>query len=418
MISVLRILFDLSFYYMFTGFYLSIFLPGWTEMVSSGLGLLLLLASVLLYVIMSRARKLPDESNARTVRKVSPLVIFCSAIPAIVFLFEFSVSQIIQFLPAWFFVCYSLFAGSLGTNVVEFNARFRFSQKLLLLCIPGLMFVTRLYESTQVALPYLMLYLLSAVCLKRILRKEGSLRHSRNTLPVVFVVAASALIAGLQIRQVVVGGLRFVFAAVFQFVASVFIFLFGWLGDLVVRLFGFFAVLLRNEQMVSGQGGEGLTAVAEYETAIWIQIVFAVFILTIVFIGLWFLIRSLIVFFWGKRLKRSADVAYVEQSEWLDEGARLERAKILKPREHRQVVRWYYRKYLSSGSSSGVEFEDSDTSLIVMQKFDKIFPNVQQHSFRDLYLRVRYRDGVVEKEDAEAAAGLWRQMKMNRKLNK
>jgi len=402
MISILKTLFDLSFYYMLTGFYMSIFLPG--ELISEplGFGLLILITSVLLYGLIGKSRKKSSET--------SPLIIICLALPALIFLLGPSMIQFIHFLPAWLFVCYSLLTGKTSTNSVEFNARFKLSLKLLWLCVPGLMFVTRLAESIPIALPYLMLYLVSAVCLKRILRKEGSLKRSRDAVPIVIVIALSALLAVSQIRQFLADILGFILENILRVIVAVFVFATGWLADIII---GFFERRLNlDRQTLAAQGGEGFIDVAEYDPAMWVQIVFGVFIFAMLLLGVWFLVKLLFASFWGERLKKSKDITYIEQSEWLDESYEGQRTKVLKPRDHRQAVRWYYRKYLKAGASSGAEIEDFDTSLSVMQKLEVVFPKREQQSFRELYLKVRYSEREnVNKEDAETASKLWKQMK-------
>lgn len=86
--------------------------------------------------------------------------------------------------------------------------------------------------------------------------------------------------------------------------------------------------------------------------------------------------------------------------------------KVLRPRNPRQAIRWYYRRYLLKGASKGANLEDSDTSLSVLVKFGSFFNESEERAFRELYLKARYWQGIeISKADAEDAARLWRKMK-------
>ncbi|MCL2226888.1 MAG: hypothetical protein FWB97_04585, partial [Oscillospiraceae bacterium] len=169
MIVILKMIFDLSFYFSLGGYYLYLF----SMHPPSALGGLILLIALAIYFALSKFG--PTASMLRNSDKnmPKPLTILCCALPALFFATGPPLPQIVHFLPAWAYLAYSLCSGRIGTSRIEFDIRFGICAKALWLVALGLVFFTRVGGALSAAIPYFILFLTSTVCLKRILRENG-----------------------------------------------------------------------------------------------------------------------------------------------------------------------------------------------------------------------------------------------------
>lgn len=103
---------------------------------------------------------------------------------------------------------------------------------------------------------------------------------------------------------------------------------------------------------------------------------------------------------------------YTEESETLLKSELNKKNKLLRPKDPREAIRWYYRKYLKEGISKGVETLPTDTSLCIWRKLTPLFHEGETWKLRDLYIMARYRfSKEVLKADADAASEIWRRLK-------
>ena len=434
MTEVCIILFNLSFYYTLTGFYLFIVF----EKHPSVWGVPILVLSAGIYMVLKsynlvagRAGSAGSGADAAGGTAPAPgiggdglgggvtaraLTIVCCALPCTILLLRPSLWQIIHFIPAWAFYCFSIWSDRVYTDRSEFETRFGFTAKLLIIMILGFVVTRRLAEAVTGAIPYFIAYLLSGVCLMRILRDDGKVSSARNVAVMLILLVGSIGLTIAQAPKLVLSVIRFIYQNVIVRILMGIVYLFGAIVYGIVKFFSWLFSLfgaesagyeLEIEAAIDSLTGEEAEFI-ERVTPRWLEIAGMVLLAVAVAFVVFLIMRRLI----GSRTKEGGARPYTEERELLKKRDIRLLGGLLRPSDPRQAVRWYYRKYLKEGVSKGAVFAKTDTSLSVLQKYSPFFAESGSGELRELYIKARYQNGRdMVKSDADSASRIWRELK-------
>ena len=416
MIGILKILFDMSFCYTLSGFYLYLF----TEDFPSAWGVPVFVLSACLFMLMKT--KIPVRASYNNEKEqtkyLDPAKIICCALPGLLFLFDLSIWQIIQFLPVWIFFAIKILQDRILTDRMEFADHFGVTGKILGIAAIGLIFVLRSGPALIGIIPYLITYLLTGFCLMRILREEGKLTTGRNILTMCTLLLCSIMLVLVQAPHRVFTAVSFIYQNVILTVLK-------WLiYGLTAILFLIFAVIswvLRLfitidevEPPIIDPEVDDLAMYMEdmeffpTEYPLWAEITALVLLALAAVLVVFLILRRII----GSKIKIENVSFYTEVQESLKAGEKKERNRIFRPKDPRQAVRWYYRKYLEEGISRGARRAKDDTSYKIMRKYEPLFLKKKSKELRELYIKARYRHHTdMQKEDAKDVAKLWHDLK-------
>jgi len=456
MTGLLKILFDLCFFYTFSGFYLYIF----TENYASGWGVPVFMLSVCIYMMIrkkiltgkiidaytgednpitpgtsietnrknrksKRKTKIRErKSIAEIIKSIDPIKVICCLIPAVMLLFDLTLWQILQFIPAWVFFIIKIWQNRIYTSREEFVDQFKLTGGILGVAGLGLVIVSRSGLALAGVIPYLVTYLLTGVCLTRTLREEGKLTAARNITTMGTLLICSVVLAFLQAPQWIFYAIGFIYNNILIHlikwiaiaIGSV-IYAIAYLLSLLGRLFKFNMDIgefelpqIENENpTMFMEEGE----IIQEEFPLWVQVAAFIFFLILIGFICYLILRKLL----GNKFNTEKDKLYTEVQETLNIKERKTRSGIFRPRDNRQAVRWYYRKYLTEGISRGANRSRQDTSRCIMEKYVSVFPENESISLRELYIEARYSDKKeLQKSDVQKAADLWNGLKQSRKL--
>jgi len=113
----------------------------------------------------------------------------------------------------------------------------------------------------------------------------------------------------------------------------------------------------------------------------------------------------------GSRLAASKTRFYTEERERVQLREKQKVGGLLRPKDPRLAVRWYYRKFLKEGVTRGGRQGVADTSLSILRRFEHLFPDGGSAELRDVYIMARYNyRKEPTKADVEATAKIWREM--------
>ena len=408
MIGICKILFDVCFYYTLSGFYLYLISKDYP----SFWGVPVLMLSAIAWMVISKRR--PSSGKG-----IDPITIICCALPGLIFVFSPTIWQIIQYLPAWAFFGFTIWNGLVNTDRRMFENHFGFTGRLYFLLLFGITAIQthRVGDAVIGIIPYLIIYLLTGVCLMRILREEGKLTRGRNVAVLLIMLLSSIVLAGLQAPQLIMNvtgfiyrnvisqiimGAAIAFGAVVYFIYRIFARLFSFLN------FGEHEVNLNLEGLAPEEAGEEAAYIADNIPA-WLEIVAAVLLILIVALVIFLILRRLL----GKKTEDENKEFYKEERENLRKRSRGLGIGLIRPKDPRLAIRWYYRKYLKEGASRrGSKPIPADTSMDILYKYSPFFPGDDSGELRSLYIAARY--GLVSeipKSAVDRASALWSSMK-------
>ena len=413
MIEVCKLLFDLFFYYTISGFYLYIF----TETSPLSWGAVILSFLVILHVFVKyRLRKGGD--TIKPVRRIDPVGIVCCIIPVTVLFFRPTLWQLVQYIPAWGFLGFSIWTGALHTTKTDFKDHFRFTGKLLLLMLPGFISFGRNIAAFNGAVMYLVAYLMLGIGLMRMLREAGKLHRGRTLVMLLALFGASLALFSLQALDLLAASVGFVYKNIIVNIIFAIVFVIGflvhgvvWILQKIISLFGGDPERLAVEFDLTGSAEQifGKQEFTDNGVPTWLVFlgyaVLAFAVCAVVFL----IFRRLL----GRKTVVEKKSLYTEERESIQAEERRREGGLRRPKDPRLAVRWYYRKFLKEGTRRGAERGVADTSLTVAENYAPLFPPVDSAELlRSLYIGARYNEtGAVSPEDADKAAAMWKRMK-------
>lgn len=412
MTELLKILFDMCFYYTFIGYCFCMF----TLEAPSSWGIPVIMAAAAVNLLLKKLAPGSAAAESSGVRQVNFRKILCCALPAVFFLFGSSFWQKINYLPAWIFFAVTIWTDRVHLDREEFRQRFSFSARIYIAMALGIFWISRMKIALLGAIPYFILYLLTGICIMRILREKGKLKESRNVFVVLVMLAGSLMLAVLQTPQVVMSIVGFIYRNIitnvfiaFLYVAGAVMYAFMWLFVQLIALISTKGTEFQAELGAAAEEVFGDELNARLVTSPeWLKYIgLTILALAAAFI-LFLILRKMI----GARRREEAALPYSEERDTLRKRGRSVRSGIFRPREARLVVRWYYRKYLKEAVSRGIRIVPGDTSQAVLKKTDVYFSKSEIEKIRELYILSRYRyNAEIHDIDAFAATELWKKLK-------
>lgn len=83
----------------------------------------------------------------------------------------------------------------------------------------------------------------------------------------------------------------------------------------------------------------------------------------------------------------------------------------LVPLNSRDIVRWYYRKFLQKAVAGGLNISPSDTSESIARAAGSLFDPLLLHELRELYIVARYSSAVITRGHALRARAVYSRLK-------
>ncbi len=109
--------------------------------------------------------------------------------------------------------------------------------------------------------------------------------------------------------------------------------------------------------------------------------------------------------------RRYEDIEYVEEREYIKEAKekrkRFKRDKY--PKELREQIRYYYRRFLHKLRQNDIEILKTDSSLEINQKADQVFKE-DIHRIREIYIKSRYSDAKVDESLVSEMESLYKKL--------
>ncbi|MCL2227317.1 MAG: hypothetical protein FWB97_06785 [Oscillospiraceae bacterium] len=417
--AICKVLFDLSCYYALSGF----LLLGASARNPSIWGLPLLVVTATASILTRRRlRALSGNDAVHDSESDLPraLKIALCLFPALHLPFDFSLWQFFQFLPAWLYVVYVVLTNRVNTNRDDFEGLFKIT---VLISVPILILLFVIFSIADInvlSVPYFIVYLLSGVCLMRILREEGELSSRRSISVMLVLLLSGAALAYFQAPAHIFRIAGFLFQHVISPILSGIAYVLGmivyailWVIIALLSLFGAPAVI--EHQYVPGDAPDAVPILGGHFTPheagahpAWLWIAAQVILAALVAFVIFLILRRIL----GTKAKHEHTTHYTEEREKLLRPSRSKDGMNLRPKDPRLAIRWYYRKYLKEGESRGALQNCADTSFHILKKHDGRFPAEESKQLRDIYIAARYCLGEdVAKAQADAASKLWRKLK-------
>ena len=411
-VELCKTMFDMCFYFTFTGYFFYLFTLEYPAV--WGIPVIMIAA-----VIHACLKKIGFDAAIQRPSGKKPVyfrTVLCCALPCAVFAFKLSLPQIIQFLPAWAYFCYTIWADLSHLDRSDFERHFTYSGRLLFLMAFGIIGFNRMIGAFTGALPYFILYLLTGICLMRILREYGKLGATRNVVTVLIILLGGSALVFLRTPQMVLVALRFFYQYVILNVLMGAVYVFGAVFYGIVwvfqKIFFFVSVEEKEFQMDIGPMAEEIFGEEFAEKLLsppaWMRYAGYTLLALAVLLVLFLILRGLL----GKRRREEEESPFSEEHDGLEKHEKNKKVGIFRPKESRQIVRWYYKKYLKEAVSRGMTFPIASTSLRVLNRSRIFFPQGDHGRMRDLYIAARYHHrGKVTEADAHEASELWKKLK-------
>ena len=412
MTEVCKLLFDFCFYYALSGFYLYLFFGDYPFI----LGIPVLILSAVAHIALKTRTSADKRPEKNGLKAVTPIAVICCALPGVLFAFGPTLWQILQYIPAWAFLGYSILTDRIHMDRGEFQQHFSFTGKLFGLAAFGVIAVNQIGYGLIGAIPYLILYLLTGVCLMRILRDDGAIGAGRNIAVLLILLSGSGILALLRTPQLFLDAVKFIYQNIIAYILIGIVMVFGTIGYGIFKFFAWIASLFgdgasqrQSDVMGSAKdiydelGGAPLNG-----TPAWLRITSMILLVFLVAFVIFLIMRKLL----GRGPGNRKPAYLTEQQEKLIAREKNRKYGMFRPREPREAVRWYYRKYLKEGAAKGPPQEPADTSLHILRKYSPFFPADDAVRLRDLYIKSRYRyNGGIPKEDADAVSDIWQRLR-------
>ena len=401
MAAAYKLIFDLSLYYSLSGFYATLLYGS----PPSVIGFVLLCGGIIL------------ERAFRQRRKHSPILRFVlMALPAAALLSGPPAAAVVQLIPGWVYVLYCVKTGRTGITHNRFQERFRFSLPLLAAVLPGFVISRNAASALETVTPYITLMLICGVFLLRILRKNAT-DDLKQLFPLAAVAALCALLTAAQVPQLLGAAFTWLYEKVLIWIFEGMILLFcqvlNVLYIVLKWILGLFGRDLSNPLQPEPNGDSEDTSSqnaifsGKMEGNAVVQLLFSVasvILLIWAVIGLFRRLR-------GYQMPVTRKAAYLDQRQSIAAFSQ-PRMGLLRPREPRLAVRFYYAKFLQECRRRGMVVKSGCTSEELVLLSADYFPGADPGDLRELYTTARYcQTGPVSPAQADRAAACWRSLK-------
>jgi hypothetical protein len=416
MTAIIKLLFDLCFYYTLSGYFMHLVAGGYPLI----WGIPLIIASNAVYWLLKKFR---PGAGIHTFRYVRLPAFICSAAPAVILLFSPTPWQIAQYLPAWAYSCFIIWSERTAVTYREFEDHFTFTGKLHLLLIFGVIFISRIPGALTGIIPYFTLYILSGVYLMRFLREEGKLSAGRNAAALLALLLSAVVITVFRAPQLFMTVVGFLYKNVIVWVLTGLAVIIAAVGYAVYYLFAAFFSLFSGKSVQIDLNPGGIVqdilgeeiAPTQSASPVWLKAVLLAFLAAVIALAVFLIFRRLL----GSKPSARSESAYTVEQEKLDKSTNIKPGGWFRPKEPRLAVRWYYRKYLKEGISRGARLSPSDTSKSVKLKYERFFPGNASDRLREVYIKARYAMFCpVQSHEVSEVHELWKILRGERSMSK
>ncbi len=399
-----KLLFDLSLFYTIFGYFLSLVAGTPPSIVC----FLALAAAVMLdsFLRFSKAYE-----NGHRALRLLPLLL-----PLLSLLFRPTLPQILHALLIWLYLSFSMFTDRVEIDYSSFRSHFSFGMWMLFLMIFGPLFPGRFTVSLIGAVPYLVCMLICGVCLLRMLREQRPDGLRQGIYIAVFIMLCALLTIG-KAPQLLLRAFGFIYRTA---IAPL---IFGAAILLAVAFYGFYlfaAWLVSRAQgndeplQINMQGAAEMLGIEDQYKAYTADLRWLRTLLIVLGVALLlFLIYRLFLRLMGDRVSVRAASPWKERGERAADVYEMQRMPgVLRPRDPRLAVRWYYGHFLTECRRRGVPLMDGTTAGELAALSVSFFPGADPAALTELYLPARYDPaGSISAEDARRAAELWKDLK-------
>lgn len=398
MIGTYKLIFDLAFYYTLTGFYLNIF----TDAAVSAPGFVLLCIMVFLNCM----------PNPRWPQKVS---VWTLLLPLLSLIKWPGMWAVIHLLPVWAYAGYCVWSDRTEVTYGDFHHRFGLSVGSLCSFLLAFLLSRNAPRAFVVVIPYLIMMLVAGVCLLRLLRENTASGGKQALIMIVFVVCCGLLTAG-KAPQMLMAVVGFVYEHVIAIALLGVILFFG------LTLYGLFAGIAWLASLLGAQGQQielDLRSVAEQvglEAEItdhsgdiaWLRILGYILLAVLVTAVLVLIFRRLL----GDRRGGRSENPWSEQKARLGSASLPGYRALVRPREPRLAVRYYYSRFLQEADRRGMEAVQGSTAEEIVDQARMYFPGADPQDLTAVYAPARYcHTAPVTQADVTRAQAAWRRLK-------
>ena len=267
---------------------------------------------------------------------------------------------------------------------------------------------------------YMIIYFLSTVVLVRSLRhiqysKDIERINKLNIRYSILITEISLILSVEEVREAIFHGLK----VGYEFFVDIFMKAFSWLFIGV----GYIGLLFTKIFKWMFQRGENKGVKIEPPEPIEIEehieklatlppilktILSIVFKVLLILLVLYIIVKVLKQNRTGKRVEEE----YLEEREFisLEKKKEKRRRSIFKPKESRELIRYYYKKFLDKCIGKNVPISKADTTFDINKKAEKIYNRGLIDKFRDIYVKTRYGEKKVEDEELAQYMDIYKKM--------
>lgn len=397
MTGLYKLIFDLAVYYSLTGFYLNIFLKVPASAV--GFGLLCLMVA---------GYRFARYQNAAVWLRRAALVL-----PALIVVFPVAPWSIVHMLPMWVYLGWCLEKRHVAEDYDSFRYKVLFGIRLQLLCLPGILLSNAGKEALLSSLPYLLVLLTVGICCLRCLR-QGTPALRAGLLTGAFLAICLLLTVG-GVPEFLMQGLRW-------FYNVVIVWLLQAAGTVLLVIITFVVNVIADlsrlkptdkQQIADMESGTaqqllGITAdLTDAGDGTWASVIGYLIVGVAVIAGLvWLVIRLL------GSLETAKPVTVVYSQEAAAAKPPQTRQRLIKPRDPRGKVRYYYALFLRECKVRGMEISPGSTGEELAQQCTRYFPEADPRDLAAIYAPARYcNTQPVTEQQAELAAKVWNRLR-------
>ncbi len=407
-----KLVFDLALYYTISGYFFMLI----ARVSPSSAAFVAMAAAVGTDALLRRLHFF--EKRKRWLRYL-PLLL-----PLLTLLFHPTFWQMIHFLPVWLYLGWSMVTDRVQTDYEGFRSRFFFGIKLLLLLVLGPMFPKQFSTALLHTIPYLIVMLAIGICLLRMLREDRPEGLRQAIYIAVFILLCALLTLG-RAPQMLLKGIGYVYRGVIApliLVAALLI---------AVLFYGFYILFAWLVALVRGSQPEPLTLDVQSAAEMfglgdkysegsldlsWLRTLLIILGVAVLLLLLFLIFRRLL----GDREKTAPVSPWQEQTAELSQGKPgRKKVGILRPRDPRLAVRYYYAKFLSECRKRGVDIPCGITATELAERTADVFPGADPASLAALYRPARYSAcSTITQSDVQQAAALWHSLRQSKLLPK
>ena len=338
---------------------------------------------------------------------------------AAAFAFTRSTADIVISVPPALYVCWYVWKRPIAEDYRDAIARFYLCLKIFPCVFVFAALIGNWTAIRDIVVPYAFMYLVLTVILLRTLRHDAAtISQTRFKLLNLSSIAAVGLVGWMLSSGLMMRVFRFIGSCIIRFilrpVMMLVVYVFAGLVWLISQPFT--GLKFDPEEMdlsqlqenmefgdMRGLFGDGEGTVQE-TSPIWDYVMIGLAVIAAI-------VLVIIIFRFLARHGRHEDENKFEAlRETIEGDGPRERVN---PRENRQRVRHYYRRFLKLCTQRGFELTEFQDSAEIEQGTRHLFKNPAQSRLRDVYVRARYSSAEVTPEDVQTAKESYTKLKKN-----